>query len=74
MAMRREDAMQPLSELGLIEQRLDRLRNGLRALVDEMADAAPPVGWRSPPSPDATLGLLDLAGNRRRLPSVKRSK
>jgi hypothetical protein len=27
--------MQPLSELGLIEERLDRLRNGLRALVDE---------------------------------------
>ncbi len=35
MAIRREDAMQPLSELGLIEERLDRLRNGLRALVDE---------------------------------------
>ena len=33
MAMKREDAMRLLSELGDIQQRLDRLREGLRALL-----------------------------------------
>ena len=35
MAMKREDAMRLLGELGDIQQRLDRLRQGLRALLGE---------------------------------------
>jgi hypothetical protein len=37
MAMRREDAMQLLRELGDVQQRLDRLRDGLRALLGDDA-------------------------------------
>jgi hypothetical protein len=35
MAMRREDAMQLLGDLGEVQGRLDQLRDGLRALLDE---------------------------------------
>jgi hypothetical protein len=35
MAMTREDAMRLLGELGDVQQRLDRLRDGLRTLLDE---------------------------------------
>jgi hypothetical protein len=35
LAMRREDAMQLLGELGDVQKRLDRLRDGLRALLTE---------------------------------------
>jgi hypothetical protein len=35
MAMRREDAMQMLGELADVQKRLDRLRDGLRALLYE---------------------------------------
>jgi signal transduction histidine kinase len=35
LAMNREDAMRLLSDLGDVQGRLDRLRNGLRALIEE---------------------------------------
>ena len=35
MATRRKDAMRLLSQLGEVEERLGRLRDGLRALLDE---------------------------------------
>jgi hypothetical protein len=35
LAMRREDAMRLLSQLGEVEKRLGRLRKGLRALLNE---------------------------------------
>lgn len=35
MAMRREDAMRVLSQLGAVEERLARLRSGLQALLEE---------------------------------------
>jgi hypothetical protein len=35
MAMRREDAMRLLGDLGEVQGRLDRLRDGLRALLAE---------------------------------------
>jgi hypothetical protein len=35
MAMRREDALHLLAELGDVQQRLDRLRRGLRTLLNE---------------------------------------
>lgn len=37
MAMRREDAMRLLGELRDVQARLNRLRDGLRALLDEDA-------------------------------------
>jgi hypothetical protein len=35
MAMKREDAMRLLSDLGQVQARLDQLRHGLRALLAE---------------------------------------
>jgi hypothetical protein len=35
MAMRREDAMRLLGDLGEVQGRLNRLRDGLRALLTE---------------------------------------
>jgi hypothetical protein len=35
LAMNREDAMRLLSDLGDVQGRLDRRRNGLRALIEE---------------------------------------
>jgi hypothetical protein len=37
LAMTREDASQLLRDLGEVQGRLDRLRDGLRALLDEDA-------------------------------------
>jgi hypothetical protein len=37
LAMTREDAMRLLTELGDVQARLDRLRRGLRALLNEGA-------------------------------------
>jgi hypothetical protein len=37
LAMTREDASQLLRDLGEVQGRLDRLRDGLRALLDEEA-------------------------------------
>jgi hypothetical protein len=35
MAMKREDAMRLLDDLGAVQGRLDQLRDGLRALLGE---------------------------------------
>jgi hypothetical protein len=35
MAMKREDAMRLLGDLGEVQRRLDHLHDGLRALLDE---------------------------------------
>jgi hypothetical protein len=35
MAMTREDAMRLLSQLGAVEERLERLRSGLRTLIED---------------------------------------
>jgi hypothetical protein len=38
LALKREEAMQLLSELAEVQERLDRLRDGLRALLEEGVD------------------------------------